>query len=360
MRAREGFLALGLLGIGAVLARELLGTPTDDAFTNAELPEPSAAPPETPRACAAPQYFNEYGLFKEVLTPDLTLSSAKNLQEILQGGGWFIIQDGTEWQLARVDADACITLGPKVKDLALLGPASMPEVKRAELESLTPPFRISETPLPDAALRHFFRIENPVAQLPEDFAAGLERRLRTYQVPIEVGSRPVDASAVRTLHERVFDEIQYQKEQPAGMRDGAPCTRGVYADVGVAVTSSGDALTTREYPMLRDAPRDMQEWVRAHELGHALMQIVGAHDAFHSLPAAEREQILTELKALQAALLTEGKPHSHRTANEALAELVAYLMREPSLAMQHAPTAAKFFGTLVDAHPILKSALRIT
>ncbi|MCL9972333.1 MAG: hypothetical protein NBV63_02930 [Candidatus Pacebacteria bacterium] len=97
-------------------------------------PEPAGA--RTEKVCPKSTYFESLSLSKPVLTPDITLGGAQATEQLAKSNGWFVVNLGSEsksqYQLGRVYPDGSVKMGQKVSDLSLLGPSSIPEVRRLD------------------------------------------------------------------------------------------------------------------------------------------------------------------------------------------------------------------------------------
>ncbi|MCL9972334.1 MAG: hypothetical protein NBV63_02935 [Candidatus Pacebacteria bacterium] len=172
-----------------------------------------------------------------------------------------------------------------------------------------------------------------------------------------MGKKSVTDEDVKKLRNTVFEGVQYAKDQPSGHGPTGPCKIPFYASAGLEPKWYGSSLVTSEYPMLREADSRVQSWVRAHELGHALARITDAPTSFNALPSEQRAQLLEELKKLHEALKADKKLYAYDTANEIVADLYAYMLKDPEYVRKHAPRAAAFFQSLVERDPQLSKIL---
>jgi hypothetical protein len=354
--AERGFLFASVAAIGLAVARAYLLEVEDvDAVSQASATE-KPTPPERPdrSAPACPSSTTPIGFDRVIETPDTTLSD-------LPPNGWFLVNNGTEtdpvYQLGRLYADGTVKLGPLVDDLTLLGPDSVPEVSKSEIFDPFDQYHLSKDTVPEYEMDVWYVMPTENYRQPDSYGPGIERRSMIFNAPYEVGSRRITDGEVRTVRDVLFESVDYNKSQPEVTQDGAPCSRSFYADASFERRSHGTVIATNEYPLLHELSPEMKEWVRAHELGHALALAVYAEDAHNALPLEERKQILEELRALHEALRAAGKPTSLNTPREAIANVYAYLMKDPAFVKGHAPHAAQFFGGLVNDHPSLSRIL---
>jgi hypothetical protein len=240
-----------------------------------------------------------------------------------------------------------------VEDLTLLGPSSIPEVTKSDVFDPFDTKTLVRTPIPESEMRVWYTIPEVRTPVPKNYEYGLERRSHSFNAPLTVGSRSVTDGEVRDVRDVIFDSVDYNKGQPKAVSGSDVCGRSYYADTIVESRPHGDALTVNEYPLLLNIDPETKSWVQAHELGHALDRVVDGEKNFNALPVEERKWILEELHALHDALKAAGKPYSLNTPREAIANVYAYLMKDPAFVKAHAPHAAQFFGGLVNDHPSL-------
>jgi hypothetical protein len=350
-----------VLGLSAILllaaCAELDQVETDADAAPASDPTPEPAGARTEKVCPKSTYFESLSLSKPVLTPDITLGSTSAIEQLEKSNGWFVINLGTDskpqYQLGRVYPDGSVKMGQKVSDLSLLGPSSIPEVSRSD-----PGFRAGPQTVSEEEMRVFYQYpQRPGWRLPLGFDDGLERRASTFGKPIDAGTRSITDSDVIRLRNTVFESVGYAKEQPSSHGPSGPCRQPYYATASLEPKWWGESLTNKEYPELLKSNSEVQSWVRAHELGHGLARVTDAPTVFNELPFEKRAQILEELKKLHETLKADKKLHAYDTANEIVADLYAYMLKDPAYVQKHAPNAAAFFKSLVANDPQLSKIL---
>jgi hypothetical protein len=323
-------------------------------FTVEDGPHADAAPalkgPEDTKACPTHKAFTDQDFDKPVATPDVQLVDQKGIELIHKNDDWFIVNRGTasepKYQLFRLYNDGSIKAGQYVPDLSLLGPKSLPEVSFADVSSISDKYTMVGEKVPESEMDKFYKMPDyPEWKLPPEYYERLEKKVLDWKYPLEagVGGKKLTDAEVERLSKTIFDDIIEHDKQPEVLTPQGTCVRKHYADVVVTAGMLPGKMVMSEYPLLDMSPEGIQSWVKAHELGHGLSNMLGLEEDFNKLPSWKRATILLQLEALQEHLEKIKKPvNGIHIGPEALADAISYLLRDPELVKARAPAVYEF------------------